>query len=79
MSPRADTQEAEDLIRLISYEGKLVKYTTPGEIVCDLDGIPIGIDPGETSTATIGQVALSSTQWELIARYLITERSQNNG
>lgn len=73
-----DTAEAQDLIRLVEAEGKLIRYTTPGEIVCDVDGLPIGIDPGETCTATLGGVALSSEQWELIARYLINGRKQEN-
>lgn len=73
-----DVDQAEALIRIVNAEGNTLEWTDPPEVVCDIDGIPIGVDPGESRTGTLGTVTLNPEEWELIARYLINERNTHD-
>jgi len=48
----------EDLRRMNDRTGKLVETTTPGEVVLDVDGVPIGIERDQHGKAIFGGVAI---------------------
>lgn len=49
----------EALKRMNDMTGTVVDYTTPGEVLLDMDGMPNGVGPSTTSRSYFGGVAIT--------------------
>ena len=54
----------EALRQLNDMVGREVVMSTPGRVLCDPDGIPIGIEPGETVLADLASPVISASEIE---------------
>ncbi|WML63204.1 hypothetical protein [Rhodococcus sp. AH-ZY2] len=52
----------EDVLRMDAMTGRAVTATYPGQVLTDLDGVPIGVEPSRTEQITFGGVALTLRQ-----------------
>lgn len=52
----------DDVLRMNAMTGKPVTATYPGDVITDVDGIPIGVQPSRTEEITFGGVALTRRQ-----------------
>lgn len=58
--PRGLTREA--LERLNDLTGTEVTYTEPGEVITDPDGLPIGVGPSRTTSATVAAPVITRAE-----------------
>lgn len=56
-----DGLTVQALDRMNAAVGKAGTGTVPGQVVCDPDGLPIGVGPSRTVTGEIGPAVVSST------------------
>lgn len=56
----------EDLLRMNDNTGTWTEVHTPGEVICDADGIPIGMTAGETNTVYFGGATVTPAQLEAV-------------
>lgn len=66
------------IVRLIRAEGHAVALHQPPSLIEDVDGRPIGIDPGEHTMGTLAAVVLTADEWQSVARHLLQLLDNNN-
>lgn len=47
--------------------------TIPGELVEDVDGLPLSVGPSKVQSAILADIALTGDQWEMVARHLFNK------
>lgn len=67
------------IVQLLRAEGRAVVLNQPPTFIEDVDGSPLGLDPGECAAGTLGPVVLTADEWEAVARYLLTELDNQEG
>lgn len=68
----------EHIVELLRAEGRTVTVHRPPTFLEDVDGNPIGLEPGETTTATLTAPVLTAHEWEATARYLLEQLDNTN-
>lgn len=56
----------ESWLRMNDAVGTWTEVHTPGEVICDADGIPIGMTAGEVNTVYFGGATVTPAQLEAV-------------
>jgi len=54
----------EDLRRMNDATGKPCTGTIPGQVICDVDGVPIGVEPSREVASIFGGVVITRADAE---------------